>query len=132
MELDRHVVARVTGQHTSRHRLADALVDGLDEVFRNRAADDVVDELVAFTRLPRDQANLRVAVLAAAARLPDVTTFAFGRSGQRVLVGNLPRPHTPLNIELALEPIDDDLQVELAHPGDDNLAGLLVRLHAER
>ena len=29
------------------------------------------------------------------------------------------------------EPVDDDLEVELAHAGDDRLAGLLVGVHAE-
>ena len=36
------------------------------------------------------------------------------------------------DLELAAHAIDDDLQMQLAHPGDDGLAGLFVRMDAER
>ena len=41
-------------------------------------------------------------------------------------VGDLRAADVGLHPELALHPLDQDLQVELAHPGDDGLAGLLV------
>src|SRR5690606_40292276 len=37
-----------------------------------------------------------------------------------------------VDLELALHAVDDDLQVQLAHAGDDGLAGLRVRVYAER
>src|SRR3712207_8876909 len=36
-----------------------------------------------------------------------------------------------LDLELAPHAVDEDLQVELAHPGDDGLAGLLVEADLE-
>jgi hypothetical protein len=76
--------------------------------------------------------DLRVAVLAAAARLLGVLHLAVGRAGQRFLVGHLRAADARLDVELALQAVDDDLEVQLAHAGDDDLAGLLVGLDAER
>src|SRR5437660_564661 len=42
------------------------------------------------------------------------------------------RAYVRFHAELAIHAIDDDLQVQLAHPGDDGLAGFLVGAHAER
>ena len=75
--------------------------------------------------------NLRVAVLAAAAGLLGVPHLAVGRTRERFLVGDLRLADRRLDAELALQPVDDDLEVQLAHAGDDHLAGLLVGLHAE-
>ena len=74
-----------------------------------------------------------VAVLAAAARLAD----ELGRGclhGLRIglAVGHLRPADVGVDLELAHQPVDDDLQVQLAHAGDDRLAGLLVGAHAER
>ena len=76
--------------------------------------------------------NLRVAVLTAAAGLTDESTLALGRGGERFLVGDLRLADARLDAELALEAIDDDLEMQLAHAGDDHLAGLLVGADAER
>src|SRR5689334_13176204 len=76
--------------------------------------------------------NLRVAVLAAAAGLADVASLAVGRTRQRFLVGHLRLADARLDAELALQAVDDDLEVQLAHAADDDLAGLLVGVDAER
>ena len=74
----------------------------------------------------REQADLRVAELAAAAGLADEAAVAFGRRGERFLVGDLRLADARLDAELALEAVDDDFEVQLAHAGDHDLAGLLV------
>ncbi len=76
--------------------------------------------------------NLRVPVLASAAGLFRVLHLAVGGAGERLLVGHLRTADARLDVELALQPVDDDLQVQLAHASDDDLARLLVGLHAER
>ncbi len=96
------------------------------------AADDFVLELVAGARRQRQQANLRVAVLTAAAGLTDESPFALGRRGERFLVGDLRLADAGLDAELALQAVDDDFEVQLAHAGDDDLARLLVGADAER
>src|SRR6185436_3643861 len=104
----------------------DALVYRLDEFFRNRAADDLVLEDVAGARLARVQMNLHVAVLAAAAGLLGVFHLAVRRTRQRFLISDLRLADGRLDVELALQAVDDDLEVELAHAADDRLPGLNV------
>ena len=65
-----------------------------------------------------------MAVLAAAAGLLGVLHLAVGRTRQRFLVGDLRTADARLDVELALEAVDDDLEVQLAHAGDDDFAGL--------
>ena len=72
-----------------------------------------------------------MAVLAAAAGLLGVLHLAVGRPRQRLLVGDLRTADARLDVELALQAVDDDLEVELAHPGDHDLAGLLIGLDPE-
>ena len=52
--------------------------------------------------------------------------FAFRRLADRLAVGHLRLADVRLHLELAPHAVDDDLQVQLAHAGDDGLAGLLV------
>src|SRR5207245_7911329 len=109
------------------HRLLDPEVDGGNVLPRDLAADDLVDELVplALARLGVDH---RVAVLAAAARLADEPALdGFDLLADRLAVGDLRTADVRIDVELALEAVDDDLDVQLAHAGDDGLAGVLVR-----
>src|SRR6185312_10531370 len=73
-----------------------------------------------------------VAVLAAAARLLDELALLLDRLLEGLAVGDLRLAHRSLHAELALHTVDDDLEVQLAHAGDDGLARLLVGAHAER
>ena len=50
----------------------------------------------------------------------------------RLPVGDLGLADVRLDLELAPQAVDDDLEVELAHAGDDGLAGLFVGERAER
>ena len=56
-----------------------------------------------------------------------------GRRGlrDRLLVGDLRPADVGVDLELAQQAVDDDLQVELAHARDDRLAGLFVDGDAE-
>ena len=58
--------------------------------------------------------------------------LCLGDRRDRLLVGDLGLADVRLHLELAHHAVDDDLEVQLAHAGDDRLAGLLVRAHAER
>ena len=71
-------------------------------------------------------------VLAAAAGLLRVLHLAVGGPRQRLLVGDLRLADARLDAELALQAVDDDLEVQFAHAADDDLAGLLVGLDPER
>src|SRR4030095_80547 len=76
VELDADIVDRVTGEDAARERCLDALVDRLDVFLGNRPALDVVLELVAGARRQWNEADLRLAELAAAAGLADEKTVA--------------------------------------------------------
>jgi hypothetical protein len=73
-----------------------------------------------------------VAVLAAAAGLAHELALGFDRAADGLAVGHLRLADVGLHLELALHAVDDDFEVQLAHAGDDGLAGLLVGVHAER
>ena len=60
-----------------------------------------------------------------------VLHLAVRRTRQCFLVSDLRLADRGLDAELALQAVDDDLQMELAHTRDDDLAGLLVGLHLE-
>jgi hypothetical protein len=53
-------------------------------------------------------------------------------AAHRLAVGDLRAADVGLDVVLALHPVDEHLEVQLAHAGDLGLAGLLVGLHAER
>ena len=69
---------RVPGVDAGLERLANALVDRLDVLARDRPADDLVDELVAAALLEGLQLDHGMAVLALAAGLADEATVALG------------------------------------------------------
>ena len=74
-----------------------------------------------------------MAVLALAARLADelaldlVDALADG-----LAVRDLRTADIRVDLELAHHAVDEDLEVQLAHAGDDRLPGLLIGVHAER
>ncbi len=71
-------------------------------------------------------------VLALAAGLADVAKLdLLDLLANRLAVGHLGLAHVGVHVELAEHPVDQDLEVELAHAGDDRLPGLLVGLDAE-
>jgi len=79
VERHAHVVHGVPGQHAGRQRLADALLDRLDELPRDGAADDVVDELEPLRPALRGATrSFTWPLLPAAAGLPDVAPLALG------------------------------------------------------
>ena len=122
---------RIAGEHALVDRLVDALLHRRDEFLRHPAALDAVDEFVALAGL-RLELQPDVAVLAAAARLLDELALHLERLLERLAVGHLRLADRGLDAEFALHAVDDDLQVQLAHAGDDGLARFLVGMHAER
>ncbi len=73
-----------------------------------------------------------MAELALAAGLADEPPDTVRGLLDRLLVGDLRLALVRVDLELAHEAVDDDLEVQLAHPRDDGLAGLIVRVDLER
>ena len=123
----------VAAEDARLHRLLDAEVDRADVLARDLAADDLVDEFVAGARIVRRGVDHGMAVLAAAARLAhELALDLLDRAPEGLAVGDLRAADVRIDRELAHQAVDDDLEVELAHAGDQGLTGLLVRLDAER
>ena len=69
-------------------------------------------------------ANLGVAVVAGTAGLTDVLAFRLSLLADRLAIGDLRLADVGLDLVLAHHAVDDDLQMKLAHTGDDRLAGI--------
>ena len=99
---------------------------------RDLAADDLVEELVALARLGRLEVDTAWPYWP---RPPvwrtNLPSIFCDRLADRLAVGDLRAADVRVDVELAHQAVDDDLEVELAHPGDQRLAGLLVGAHAE-
>src|SRR3954470_912958 len=123
---------RVAGAHAGLHGLLAALLDGRDELGGHGAALDLRHEVEALAGR-RLHADVDDADLARPAGLLDEAPLDLGRgTADGLAVGDLRPADVGLDLELALHAVDEDLEVQLAHPGDLGLAGLLVRLHLER
>src|SRR5215211_1733343 len=111
--------------------ILDALVHARDVLPRDDAADDLVVELVAGLVVVLGVDD-RVAVLAPATGLPHEPALdALHALADGLPVSDLRTANIRVNPELPQEPVDDDLQVQLAHARDDGLPGLLVAAHGE-
>ena len=113
-------------------RLADPGIDRLDVLARDRAADDLVDELVARPALPWLELDHGVAVLALAAGLADEPAVAVGWAADGLAIRHLRPADVRRDLELADHPVHQDVEMQLAHPGDERLAALGIGLDPER
>src|SRR5439155_8755302 len=96
-----HVDHRVAGGDARCEGVLDAGVDRGDVLLRDRAAGDLVDELVATPGAGRLEAYDHVAVLAPTAGLPDVAHLdLLDGQGDRLAVGHLGLAHVGVDPEL--------------------------------
>src|SRR6185436_11823436 len=131
-ELRLHIDHRISGEHSALESFAHALLGRLDELTRNYAADDLVLEDKAFALLGGLDVDHNVSVLTLTARLANELAFyLFNAFSDRLPVSHLRAPNVRIDLELALHAVDDDLEVELAHSGDDRLSGLLIGVNTE-
>ena len=117
---------RVAGEEAAHARVLDALLDGRDELPRDRAAEDVVHELEVAAARQRLDLDLAVAELAVAAGLLLVPAVRLGGRGDRLAVRNPRRLEVHLDAEAALQLRDRDLDVQLALSRQQQLVRLRV------
>src|SRR6185436_4165156 len=122
---DREVDDREADERAGLRRLPHALLDRRNILARDVAALDLVDELETSAALAGDNLHLHFAELAGAARLLLVGVGQLDRLREILAIGNLRRTDVRLDLELALHAVNQDLEVELAHPVGDGLAGLM-------
>ena len=80
----------------------------------------------------RLEGDLHLGVLAGTAGLLLVRVGLGVRPGDRLAIRHLRRADVRVHAVFAPQPVDDDLQVQLAHARQDGLAGLLVGAQAQR
>src|SRR5665647_913791 len=133
VQCDFDIHHRVTGQHARGHCFVNAFLDRWNVLARNHAALDGVDKLNAFTRFVRFNLENHVAVLTLAAGLTDKLALSvFDRLANGFTISHLRFTHVSFHAKLALHAVNNDFQMQLAHPGDQGLAGFLIRFDAER
>ena len=130
-ELDANALHRRARELAVVHRLLDPLVHGGTEALRDDAADDLVDELVLAVAGRRDD-DVAVAELPATAGLLLVAAVRARLAANRLAVRDARRMQLDVDAEAPLRALERDLDVHLAHPGEDLLARLLVATQAQR
>ncbi len=126
-----HVHHREARHDTTRHGLPHTLTHRGDIILGHHTADNLVDELEARARLLGFETQIHMTVLSATAGLADELALLLDLGPDGLAIADLGRAHISRHVELALHAVDDDLQVQLTHAGDDGLARLLVGTHPE-
>ena len=75
--------------------------------------------------------NLTVTVLSTSTGLLRILAVNINSLGKCLLVSNLRRAYVCLNVELTEQTVNNDVQMELAHTGDNGLASLFIGTHTE-
>ena len=83
----------------------------------------IVTPFPAFARL---DFHYHMTVLTAAAGLLDQLPFARGVFGNRLAISDLRFARIRIDLELPQHAVPDNLQMQLAHPGDNRLPGVFV------
>src|SRR6056297_2093864 len=131
-ERDLEIDHREPGERTRIHDRLDALLDAGDVVLRHGTTDDPAFERKPFAGLGRRDRQLHFGELPRATRLLLVRVGMLDLVGNRLAVGHLRRADVGLDLELAFQAVDQNVEVQLAHALHDRLSRLDVGLDAER
>ncbi len=121
---------RITGDDSTRQRFLNTFVDNADILARYGTTDDFIDELVTFAGI-WFELNPDMTVLTTTTGLSDELAFAIGLCLNRFSIGNLRVPNRCFNLELAFHPIDDNLEVQFAHAGNNRLTCFRIGIGSE-
>ena len=131
-DLDVH--QRVAGEDAVLHGVLGAGVHRRNVLARDAPTGDLVLELVGGTVLAdeRFECDEDLGELTRATRLLLVSELDLvDRALDGLLVGHLRLADVGLDLELATHPVDQNIEVKLAHTADDGLAGLVVLVDLE-
>ena len=128
---DLHVHDGIARHDTGQHGALNTGIDGRNILLGNGAAHHGVDKFVALAGLVGLHMDLHVTILALTAGLTGILGILVHCLADGLLVGHLGRAHVGLHLELPQQAVHDDLQMQLAHTGDDGLTRLLVGVGAE-
>ncbi|RMO78325.1 hypothetical protein ALQ36_05199 [Pseudomonas syringae pv. primulae] len=124
---------RIAGNNAVLHLLFDTLLDSRDVFLRNNTTHHFVYELQTFlTFVSRSKTDPAVTKLATTAGLTNELAFDFTILRDALTIGNLRLADVGFDVELTAHPVNQDVQVELAHARDDRLTSLFISFDAER
>ena len=121
-----HVDNREASKYTVLHSLLDARLNRIDVLFGNDAADDFIFKDEAAAGLVGLNFNPTMTVLPVTARLTDEFAFALLRLADGLAVSNLRLADFAVNVKLLQHAVDDNLQMQFAHAGNNDLPGFGV------
>ena len=122
---------REAGEISTLRRFHDALFHRRNVVLRNRAAEDLVDELEVAAARQRLHLDLAIAELAVAAALLLVASLHVGAPANGLAIRNLRRLQVHLGVVAVLQLGDDDFDVLLAGAGDQEFLRLRIAEEAQ-
>src|SRR5207248_6498323 len=129
-DIDFNIDNWITAEYAIQHSFVDAFFNCGNVFARNNAADDLVfDDQPAASR-GGTHIYFDVAVLTATTGLFDQLANAVRTRGNSLAIRDLRFARVCVYLELAEHPVANDLQVQLAHPGDNRLTGVFVRVNA--
>mmetsp|Transcript_9993 Transcript_9993/g.40487 ORF Transcript_9993/g.40487 Transcript_9993/m.40487 type:complete len:403 (-) Transcript_9993:631-1839(-) len=123
---------RVARERAGLGGLADARLHRRDELARDGAAHHGAGEAQARAARQRCHAQRQLGELAGAAALLLVHMAHLGRSGDRLAVGHLRPAHGHVHAEAGAQRFHRHLELQLAHAGEQGLAGVGVLPQAQR
>src|SRR5215472_6879655 len=119
------------GEHASFGRCLQPLLDTRHILFRHGPADHSVFEDEARARRQWLETEPDASELTGPAGLLLVRIIDLSRTSDRLSVGDLRRSDIRVDFELAFHPVDDDLEVQLAHSLDHGLAAFVINRDTE-
>lgn len=127
-KFDANVDDRITGDDAVEHRFHATCLAGVDEFFRDGAANDFVFDRDALAWLAWEDLGIGVSVLTTTTRLLNHFAFTVGLFCQSFAIGDLWLASVGFDFVLALETVAKNFQMQLTHAGDDRLTGFFVGL----
>ena len=129
-ELDLHAVDGIARHEASREALSDACLDRLMN-FGGMGYRLCSSERHSPYHAARQAGEFHMRILAVPTRVPELASSRLRRPRQRLAISDLRAAHARLDVELALQAVDDDFEMQLSRAAQDNLAGLLIDLDAD-
>ncbi len=112
-------------KHTGLHSALNTCVNRSDVFLRNSTADDVVYKFVALVNI-RLNVNLNMTVLTFTAGLTRILRVRGRGLANGFAVSNLRLTNIGFHLKFTKQTVNDNLQMELAHTGDNGLTGFFI------
>ncbi len=122
---------RIASNYAVLHSFLNTSFDRSDVFLRNSATNDLVFKQEAFARLTRSDFQPAMTILAFTTGLTNKFTFRLNSLADGFAVSNLRITNSAAYFEFAQQTVNDDIQVKLAHTGNNGLGGFRISVNAE-